>query len=93
MLTEKVHAVHTWSQGTYGAPRIHVELREEGVSVGPGCALNASSGLAGYALLAKQELSLPRLLKRLSKYEALIIDDIGYVEQSQIGRASCRERV
>ena len=33
MLTEKVHAVHTWSQGTYGAPRIHVELREEGVSV------------------------------------------------------------
>ncbi len=34
-------------------------------------------------LLAKQELSLPRLLKRLSKYEALIIDDIGYVEQSR----------
>ncbi len=30
-------------------------------------------------LLTKQELSLPRLLKRLSKYEALIIDDIGYV--------------
>lgn len=25
----------------------------------------------------------PRLLKRLSKYEALIIDDIGYVEQSR----------
>lgn len=34
-------------------------------------------------LLAKQELSLPRMLKRLSKYEALIIDDIGYVEQSR----------
>ena len=34
-------------------------------------------------LLAKRELSLPRLLKRLSKYEALIIDDIGYVEQSR----------
>ncbi len=34
-------------------------------------------------LLAKQELSLPRLLRRLSKYEALIIDDIGYVEQSR----------
>ena len=33
--------------------------------------------------MAKQELSLPRLLKRLSKYEALIIDDIGYVEQSR----------
>ena len=34
-------------------------------------------------LLAKQELSLPRLLRRLSKYEALISDDIGYVEQSR----------
>ncbi len=34
-------------------------------------------------LLAKQELSLPRLLKLRSKYEALIIDDIGYVEQSR----------
>jgi len=34
-------------------------------------------------LLAKQELSLPRLLKRLSKYEALIIDDIGYVQQNR----------
>ncbi len=34
-------------------------------------------------LLAKQELSLPRLLKRLSKYDALIIDDLGYVQQSR----------
>lgn len=34
-------------------------------------------------LLAKQELSLPRLSKRLSKYEALIIDDIGYVQQNR----------
>ena len=34
-------------------------------------------------LLAKQELSLPRVLKRLSKYNALIIDDIGYVQQNR----------
>jgi DNA replication protein DnaC len=34
-------------------------------------------------LLAKQELSLPRALKRLSKYDALIIDDIGYVQQNR----------
>ena len=33
--------------------------------------------------MAKRELSLPRLLKRLSKYEALIIDDLGYVQQSR----------
>ena len=34
-------------------------------------------------LLAKQELRLPRHLKRLSRYEALIIDDIGYVQQNR----------
>jgi DNA replication protein DnaC len=34
-------------------------------------------------LLAKEELKLPRLLKRLEKFEALIIDDIGYVEQNR----------
>ncbi len=34
-------------------------------------------------LLAKNELWLERELKRLDRYEALIIDDIGYVQQSR----------
>jgi DNA replication protein len=34
-------------------------------------------------LLAKRNLQLPRMLKKLAKYEALIIDDIGYVHQGQ----------
>jgi DNA replication protein DnaC len=34
-------------------------------------------------LIAKRDLNLPRLLKRLAKYSALIIDDIGYVQQSR----------
>jgi DNA replication protein DnaC len=34
-------------------------------------------------LLAKSELWLEREMKRLDKFEALIIDDIGYVEQSR----------
>ncbi len=34
-------------------------------------------------LKAKQELKLARVLKKLSKYEALIIDDIGYVQQNR----------
>ncbi len=34
-------------------------------------------------LLAKRELKLARLLKKLSRYDALIIDDIGYVQQSR----------
>ena len=34
-------------------------------------------------LRAKRELEFGRMLKRLSKYEALVIDDIGYVQQSR----------
>jgi DNA replication protein DnaC len=34
-------------------------------------------------LLAKRELRLARLLKRLSKYAPLIIDDIGYVQHNR----------
>jgi len=34
-------------------------------------------------LIAKQSLKLSRIIKRLSRYEALIIDDIGYVQQSR----------
>ncbi len=34
-------------------------------------------------LVAKQDLKLPNLLKKLSQYHAVIIDDIGYVHQDK----------
>ncbi len=34
-------------------------------------------------LLAKKDLRLPRLLKKLSRFDAIIIDDIGYVQQEK----------
>jgi len=34
-------------------------------------------------LVAKRELVLPQKLKRLGRYEAIILDDIGYVQQSR----------
>jgi DNA replication protein DnaC len=34
-------------------------------------------------LIAKRDLTLARLLKRLSRYDALLIDDLGYVQQSR----------
>jgi DNA replication protein DnaC len=34
-------------------------------------------------LVAKRDLTLPRLLKQMAKYEALLIDDLGYVQQSR----------
>ena len=33
--------------------------------------------------MAKRDLVLPKLLARLARYDALIIDDIGYVQQSR----------
>jgi putative transposase len=33
-LTEKITQIHRWSDGTYGAPRIHDELTEQGVRIG-----------------------------------------------------------
>ena len=34
-------------------------------------------------LLAKRDLKLKGVLKRLAKYEILLIDDLGYVQQSR----------
>jgi DNA replication protein DnaC len=34
-------------------------------------------------LAAKRDLKLPGLLKRLAGYEALILDDLGYVQQTR----------
>jgi len=34
MLTEKVRKIHAQSRGTYGAPRVHAALRDEGVRLG-----------------------------------------------------------
>lgn len=34
-------------------------------------------------LMAKRDLKLEKFIKRLSKYDALIIDDIGYVQQNR----------
>ncbi len=33
-LSKRIREIHKWSRGTYGVPRIHAELAEEGVRVG-----------------------------------------------------------
>ena len=33
-LTERIHEIHAQSRGTYGAPRVHAELRRQGIRVG-----------------------------------------------------------
>jgi hypothetical protein len=34
ILTDQIRWIHLRSRGTYGSPRIHAELRDEGVHVG-----------------------------------------------------------
>ena len=48
-LLSEIRAVHTASHGTYGAPRIHVELREKGIRVSRKrvARLMAAAGLVG----------------------------------------------
>ena len=52
-------------------------LRENGSS------LAAANMLVQDLLIAKRDLRLSRYLKRLSKFEVLIIDDLGYVQQNR----------
>lgn len=41
------------------------------------------SMLVQQLLVAKRDLNLPRMLKRFSKFDGIIIDDIGYVQQTR----------
>jgi putative transposase len=33
-LTKEIERIHSWSRGTYGAPRVHRELRAQGIRIG-----------------------------------------------------------
>jgi DNA replication protein DnaC len=54
-----------------------IRTRERGVY------FSSCSMLVQDLLVGKRDLKLSRLLKRLSKFDVIIIDDIGYVQQSR----------
>ena len=45
--------------------------------------LTTCSLLVQQLLIAKRDLRLPKMIKQLSRYEGLMIDDLGYVQQSR----------
>jgi DNA replication protein DnaC len=71
--------------GNPGSGKTHLlcAIGQELVHQGRRILFSPCSLLVQELLIAKQDLKLPRLLKRLSKYNALIIDDIGYVQQNR----------
>ena len=71
--------------GNPGSGKTHLvcALGHELVQKGYGVAFTTCAMLVQKLLSAKVKLRLERELRRLDKYEALIIDDLGYVQQSR----------
>ena len=71
--------------GNPGSGKTHLlcAIGQELVQQGRRVLFTTCSLLVQQLLVAKRDLKLPRLLKRISKYEAVILDDIGYVQQNR----------
>ena len=71
--------------GKPGSGKSHLifALGQELIQQGRRVLATTCSLLVQQLLIAKRDLKLARMLKRLTKYDALIIDDIGYVQQDR----------
>jgi len=92
MLRQRIEAIHTQSRGTYGAPRIHAELKDCGVRVGRKrvARLMRQAGLEGVSRRRRRGTTrrnpkakpAPDLVKRdfnVSQPDRLWVADIKYV--------------
>lgn len=71
--------------GNPGSGKTHLlcAIAQELVQQGRRVLFRPCQRLIQELLIAKRDLKLPRYLKQLMKYEALVIDDIGYVQQNR----------
>ncbi|MDO3376537.1 IS21-like element helper ATPase IstB [Geoalkalibacter halelectricus] len=79
------HKENVLAFGNPGSGKTHLlcALAQELVHQGRPVRFTPCSLLVQELLIAKRDLRLSRVLKQYAKYEALIIDDIGYVQQSR----------
>ena len=65
-LTERIQSIHTRSRGTYGAPRIHAELCDEGILVGRKriARLMRAAGLCGVSRRKRPHTTVRRAAAR-----------------------------
>ncbi len=71
--------------GNPGSGKTHLlcAIGQELIQQGRKVLFTPCSLLVQQLLIAKRDLNLPRVLKRLNRYDAIIIDDIGYVQQNR----------
>jgi DNA replication protein DnaC len=71
--------------GNPGSGKTHLlcAIGQELIQQGHNVLFTPCSLLVQQLLIAKRDLNLPKILKRLGRYEAIIIDDIGYVQQNR----------
>jgi DNA replication protein DnaC len=71
--------------GNPGSGKTHLlcAIGQELVRAGRTVYFRSTNLLVQELLLAKRELKLPKAIKKLSRYQALILDDLGYVQQSR----------
>jgi len=71
--------------GKPGSGKTHLlaGLSHELIRQGKRVCFSPCSLLVQELLIAKRDLKLSRVLKRLSRFDAILIDDIGYVQQSR----------
>lgn len=71
--------------GKPGSGKTHLlcAIAQELVRTGRRVLFSPCGLLVQELLLAKRELKLPRLLRRLAGYDVLVLDDLGYVQQNR----------
>jgi DNA replication protein DnaC len=71
--------------GNPGSGKTHLlcAIGQELIELGRKVLFTPCSLLVQQLLIAKRDLKLPRVLKSLSRYDAIILDDIGYVQQNR----------
>ena len=80
---DRAENVLVFGQSGSGKTHLLCALGQELIRQGRTVLFCTCSLLVQELLIAKRDLKLSRVIKRLSKWDAVIIDDIGYVQQSR----------